>query len=135
MTGLFYAHSGLRYLILLLGVVAVVYYALGLSGRQTAPRAGAVLMTAFVGVLDLQVVLGIALVAMGIYYPALMGHMFVMLAAAVVAHGASAMSRRLNDSGKAARIRLAGVVVALLLIVGGISAIGRGIFQSGAPSL
>lgn len=139
MTGLFYAHSGLRYLVLLAGAVAVVYLAVALARRRPAARADRIVMAIYVGLLDLQVVLGLILVATGIFYGALMGHLVMMLAAAAVAHAAAAVARRGDAAPDPARnpnrIRVIGVLVSLGLVAGGIVAIGRSIFGSGAPSV
>lgn len=135
MTFLFHAHSGLRYLVLLSAVVALGYYAYALATGRTAERPARTLTAVFVGFLDLQVLLGLLLMVTGIYYPALMGHLMMMLLAVVVAHGASVAARRSDDFRRALQIRLAGVVVALVLIVGGILSIGRAVFGSGAPSV
>lgn len=135
MTLLFYAHSGLRYLVLLAGIAAVAYLAFALATGRSAERPGRILTSTFVGFLHLQVLLGLLLMVTGIFYGALMGHLVMMLLAAVVAQGAASMARRSTDPGRALRLRLAGVAVALFLIVGGVMAIGRSVFGSGAPSV
>ncbi len=135
MTALFYAHSGLRYLVLLAAFVAVGYLAYSAATGRGAERTARVVTAVFVGLLDLQIVLGLLLMVMGTYYPAIVGHLFMMLLAAAAAHGASVAARRSGNAGRATKIRLAGVAVALLLIVGGIMSIGRSVFGSGAPSI
>lgn len=133
MRPLFFAHSGLRYLVLLAGVVALVYLVWAVLGRKQGGKGGRVVMSAFVGLLDLQIVLGIVLVVMGDFYPALIGHIITMVIAAAVAHGSSVYARR-SGGDRADQIRLAGLVVTLVLIVMGILAIGRAVFGTGAPS-
>jgi hypothetical protein len=133
MRPLFFAHSGLRYLVLLAGVVALVYLAYAALARKPEGKGGRIVMSAFVGLLDLQILLGIVLVAMGDFYPALVGHIMTMVIAAVVAHGSSVYAKR-SGSGRADQIRLAGVVVTLILIAVGIHAIGRAVLGTGAPS-
>lgn len=132
---LYHAHSGIRYLVLLAAVAALVLTARGLSGR--APYAGPVrgAVGAFVGLLHLQLLLGIGLVASGIWYPALMGHVVMMALAVAAAQLLSGWARRAPDAARAHRLALAAVAAALLLIVGGIAAIGRHPLQSRAPSL
>lgn len=132
---LYHAHSGLRYLVLLAGLIAVLYYAAAYFGRRPAERMGRVLMSTFVGFLDIQILLGLALVLLGIYYPALIGHIVMMVLAAVAAHAASVVARRAPEVRRAHGIRLVGVAGSLLLIVGGIMAIGRSVFGATAPSL
>jgi hypothetical protein len=133
MRPLFFAHSGLRYLVLLAGVVALVYLAYAALGRKPDGKGGRVVMSAFVGLLDLQILLGILLVALGDFYPALVGHIITMVVAALVAHGSAVYAKR-SGGGRADQIRLAGVVITLVLIAVGIHAIGRAVFGTGSPS-
>lgn len=135
MTALFHAHSGLRYLVLLAGFVAVLVYALAVARRRPASGGDRTLMAVFTGLLHLQVLLGIALVATGIFYGALMGHIVMMLLAAGAAQGASIVAKRATPPRNPNTIRLVGVLLALLLIVGGITAIGRSVFGTGVPSV
>lgn len=134
MTALYHAHSGLRYLVLLAGVAALLVLAYGVIARKPV-GAGRGLSLAFTGLLDLQIVLGLVLVAGGMFYGALMGHLTMMLLAGVAAHVASVLARRAADERRAATLRLAGVAVALLLIVGGIMAIGRSLVGSAPPTV
>jgi heme A synthase len=128
--GIFHAHSGLRYLVLLAGFVALVVTALGVFGRKPYERPSRIAMAVFTGVLDLQVLLGIVMVVLGCFYPALMGHLMMMVLAAIAAHALSIFARKQADGKRAHTIALVGVVLALGLIVGGISAIGRTPFGS-----
>lgn len=132
---LFYAHSGLRYLVLLAGVVALIYYAYAIGTKKGNERTSRVLGSIFIGTLDLQVLLGLLMVVLGLFYPALIGHLFMMIGAAVVGHVAMVMARSADTPERAVAIRLMGVVFALVLIAGGILAIGRSIFGSGVPSI
>jgi heme A synthase len=128
--GIFHAHSGLRYLVLLAGVVALIVTALGVFGRKPYERPSRIAMAVFTGVMDLQVLLGIVMVVLGCFYPALVGHLMMMVLAAVAAHGCAVYARKQADGKRAHTIALAGVVLALALIVGGISAIHRSPFGS-----
>lgn len=134
MTALYHAHSGIRYLLLLLALVAIVMFLHGLLTRRPVAKADRVTMGAFTGVLDLQILLGIALIVAGIFYGALMGHLMMMLLAAISAHAAGVLARRSGDPRRAHGIRLAGVALALLLIVGGVMAIGRAPLESNVPT-
>lgn len=124
MNALFEAHSGLRYLVLLAGAIALVYFALGLASKKPAGKPVRILGSIFVGLLDLQVLLGLAMVAMGRWYPALAGHLAMMLLAAVLTHALLVLNRKRTPPGFA--LPLIAVIVALVLIVGGVFAIGRG---------
>jgi heme A synthase len=129
MNFLYQAHSGLRYLVLLaaLGAVIALAYALA-TGRMD--RSARVLPVVFTGLLDLQVLLGIGLVIGGVFPDAAVGHLVMMVLALVAAHGASVMGKRAGTERREMIIRLVGIVLALLLIAGGIMALGRSVLGS-----
>lgn len=129
---LYHAHSGLRYLVLLAGLVALIAFAYGLiTGRPV--RGARAFTAAFNGLLDLQIVLGLGLFFGGIFYNALVGHMVMMVLAAVAAHGAGILAPRATTKRQELVMRLAGVLIALVCIAIGIMAIGRNILGS-APA-
>lgn len=127
MSILYAAHSGLRYLVLLLGVCAVVFFAVGWATNRGFGRGARILGASYVGTLHLQAVLGLVLLLRGIYYPALNGHLVLMLAAVAAATLLMRRGRRASEPGHGHAISLAGVAVSLLLIAGGIMSIGRGV--------
>ncbi len=126
----FYAHSGLRYLVLLVGVLAIGYFVMGLATKRPFDKGGRILGSAFVGLMHLQVLLGVAVLVTRFYYPALIGHIVMMALATFAAQVAMAVNRRRTPPGYA--LPLAGVGLAFLLIIGGIMAIGRGVFTTTA---
>jgi hypothetical protein len=128
--GLLHAHSGLRYLVLLAGLLAILYALYGLATRRPFDKPGRILATAYIGLVDLQVLLGLVLLVLWPYYPALIGHIVMMVLAAAVAHGAQVANRKKAVPGFA--LPLAGVAGSLLLIVGGILSIGKRLLGSGA---
>lgn len=123
---LFHAHSGVRYLVLLIGVIALVAFLYSQITRKPL-NAGKGIMAAFVGVIDLQVLLGLILVFLMPFYGALIGHLVLMVGAVAVAHASASIARKKPEADRANTIRLIGVVVTLILVVGGIMAIGRSI--------
>lgn len=129
MNALYHAHSGLRYLVLLgaVGAIVVLGYGLATGGRPRATRAVA---ATFTGLLDLQVLLGIALAIGGMLTAKATGHVVMMVLAVVVAHAASSIAGRATDERRELTVRLVGVVLSVVLIVGGILAIGRGVLGS-----
>lgn len=129
---LYHAHSGLRYLILLAGILALIVFAYGLITRRPV-RAAPALTAAFAGLLDLQLFLGFGLFFGGIFYNALVGHMVMMILAAVAANGAAILAPRATTERQELAMRLAGVIIALVCIVIGIVAIGRTVLGS-APA-
>jgi vacuolar-type H+-ATPase subunit I/STV1 len=122
---LFQAHSGLRYLVLLVGVVALAYFVSGLATKRPVDKGVRILGAAFTGLLDLQIVLGLLMVAMGRYYPQLIGHIAMMLLAAAVTHVLLVVNRKRPTPGYV--LPAVAVAAALALISGGIMAIGRGV--------
>jgi hypothetical protein len=130
MVFLYQLHSGLRYLVLLGGVVALAYYAFGIATRRSPARVARAVGASFVGLLDLQILVGLALVLSGRWSPVVIGHLVMMLLAAITTHGLFVLNRRSARPGFG--LLLTAVAVALLLIVGGIFAIGRGPLQSTA---
>lgn len=130
MTGLLHAHSGLRYLILLLAVVNLIALGIGLVQKKPFGKLHRILGASFAGSLHLQVILGVVLVMTGVYYPKLIGHFAMMILAAVLAQVTMSVNRRKPTPGF--QLPLIGVGGALLLIVGGIMAISRGVLQSTA---
>jgi hypothetical protein len=125
MNFLFQAHSGLRYLVLLTGVVALAYFVSGLATKRPVDKGVRILGAAFTGLLDTQILLGLIMVAMGRFYPQLIGHIVMMLLAATVTHVLLVVNRKRPTPGYA--LPAVAVGGALVLIFGGIMAIGRGV--------
>ncbi|HLL84995.1 MAG TPA: hypothetical protein VK420_20160, partial [Longimicrobium sp.] len=94
MNMVYYAHSGLRYLVLLAAIAAIVILARGLSGKRPYDRPARISSAIYTGSLHLQVVLGIIMVVLGRWYPALMGHLIMNLLAVAVATTLSGWGRR-----------------------------------------
>jgi heme A synthase len=129
MSFLYHAHSGLRYLVLLAALAALIALAYALATGR-AGRATRVLPAVFTGLLDLQVLLGIGLVLGGLMPDIVIGHLVMMVVALIVAHGASILARRSADERRALVIRLVGITLALLIVAGGIMALGRSVVGS-----
>ena len=126
---LFHAHSGLRYLVLLAGLLVLVYSLAQALRDRPWDRPGRILLSSFVGVMDLQVLLGIVLLVVRLdgFFPALWGHLTLMVLAAVVGHVASARNKRRPPERRSHWLAVAGAGLALVLVVGGILSIGRAI--------
>ena len=134
-TILFHAHSGIRFLVLLAALAALAIIGSGWAGRRPWTKGARISLAAFTGLLDLQILLGILLAVSGDFYPRLIGHLTMMVLAAVFAHGLSVAARRATDDRRRYGLALGGVVLALLLIVGGIMAIRPHPFAtSGRPT-
>jgi ABC-type Co2+ transport system permease subunit len=120
------AHSGSRYLVLLMGVVLVAYAVYGLVTKQEYDKRMRVVSAAFTGAIDLTVVLGLANLFFGTgFYPQLGGHIAMMVLAATVAHVVHGIMKRRPDDEKSYAPHIVGTLVTLAAIAAGIMAIGR----------
>ena len=122
------AHSGLRYLILLGGVLTVLYATYGVVSSRTYDKTIRILSSSFAGTLHLQILLGLALLLSGRFQPALMGHIFMMLFAAAAAQIPVSVIRRRPEETKSYLPHGVGALVALGIIAAGILAIRPSIF-------
>lgn len=123
---LYHAHSGIRYLVLLAGFLAIGYAVYGLATRRPYDQTMRKLGGAFAGLLHLQVLLGVGVLFTGRFYPALGGHILLMVFAAVVAQVVPSVMRRRPMEERTYAPHLIGTLVALALIVAGILAIPGG---------
>ncbi len=119
------AHSGLRYLILLGGVLTVLYASYGVASGRAYDKTIRILASSFVGTIHLQILLGLALLFSGMFQPALTGHIFMMLFAGASAQIPVSVMRRRPEELKSYLAHGVGALAALGMIAAGILAIGR----------
>ena len=120
MTFLLKLHGGVRWLVVLIAVVAIVKFGLGWIRKSEFKGMDRGLMAAFTGLLDLNLLLGLVLLfGMGATVPYRMEHAFTMILALVAAH-LSAIWRRSDDSTRKFRNNLIVIAAASLLIVSGV---------------
>ncbi|MBK7863166.1 MAG: hypothetical protein IPJ65_32055 [Archangiaceae bacterium] len=123
MSFLYQAHSGLRYVVLLVGLTLIAMCFAGLMQKQPFTRPGRVVGSIFAGCLHLQVLIGVAVAAMGLWQKRDIGHVAMMVPAVVLAQVMLSKNRR---SASPNWVRpLIGVGGALVLISAGLFAIGR----------
>ena len=127
---LYAAHSGIRFLVLLAGFVVILYGLWGMIGKRAYEPLMARLATAFTGLLHLQILIGLAVLFTRPFGSQLIGHILMMVLAAVVAQGTTSVMKRRPDEQKTYAPHVVGALLALGLVAGGIMAIGRGVFQS-----
>ncbi|MGB1657001.1 MAG: hypothetical protein ACPHQP_07875 [Longimicrobiales bacterium] len=123
----FYAHSGFRYLVLLMGVVVIGYAAYGLVTKAEYGKPMRVLSAIFTGVMDLTVLLGLIVLFTGTFYPQLGGHIVMMILATVIAHAVHGVMKRRPPEAQTFTPHIVGTVAVLACVVAGIMAIGRNI--------
>jgi hypothetical protein len=119
------AHSGLRYLVLLLGVAVIAYAAYGLATKRPYDQRMRMLGAAFVGTLDLTVLFGLATLVTGRFYPQLGGHIVMMALAVAVAHIVSVVIRKRPPEQRTYLPHIVSALIVLAIISFGILAIGR----------
>lgn len=124
------AHSGVRWLILLVAVIAIVKYAVGWLRRGTYQGMDRGLMAGFNGLMDLQGTLGLVFLVWnglsGVGFPGYrIAHAVIMIAAMSVAH----LSSRWKNADDMTRFRnnLFVIVGSLILIFVGISVLPGGL--------
>ena len=118
------AHSGVRYLVLLIGIITLILAGLSLRSGVLS-RAADIAGRAFVGVLDLQFLLGLGTVFTRPFFPQYIGHIVMMLLAVTLAHVVSVAVKKRPEGSRPPGMLAAGVAGSLAIIVVGILAIGR----------
>jgi len=122
---LLHAHSGIRYLVLLSGLLVIAYATYGIvTGREYDKRMR-VLSAMFTGFMDLNILFGITLLFTGTFYPRLGGHIVMMILAATLAHVVHGVMKRRPPQEQTFAPHLVGAAVALGIVAAGIMAIGR----------
>ncbi len=122
---LFYAHSGLRYLVLLAGLVLVAHSARCMVTKRAYDKQVRVLSAIFTGLIDLTALLGLGHLFSGVFYPQLGGHIVTMVFAAVVAHVVHRVMKGRPADKQTYAPHLIGTLIVLGMIAAGIMAIGR----------
>jgi len=121
----FQAHSGLRYLVLLAGVLTVLYALYGVATKASYDRKIRILSSSFAGLIHLQILLGMALIFSGRFQPAVAGHLVMMIFAAAAGQIPVSVMRRRPEEDKTYLSHGVWALVSLGAIVAGIMAIGR----------
>jgi len=115
-------HSYVRWLVVLVAVIAAVKFLIGWLQKQTPAAMDRGLMSAFSGMIDLQVLLGVVLlVGLGAYSMRQIEHTFTMVVAAVVAH--LPMRWRKADGANVFRNNFFVILAVVVLVIGGIASL------------
>ena len=123
-------HSIIRWVVVVVAAAAALKFVLGWTQRTPWQAADRGLMSAFTGLIDLNVTLGIVMfiifgVQSGEWPMYRIEHAGTMLLVAVVAH-ATARWRKKGDDAAQFRNSLIVVLVVMLLIVGGVASLPGG---------
>jgi len=119
------SHSGLRYLVLLAGVLTVLYSIYGAVTNRPYDSRMRIISSSLAGLTHLQILLGMALIFSGRFQPAVAGHIVMMLFAAAACQIPVSVMRRRPEEEKTYLPHGVGALVSLAAIVAGIMAIGR----------
>lgn len=119
------AHSGLRYLVLLAGLVVIGYAAFGAATGRPYDKRMRILAAVFTGLIDLTALVGVIYLFSGVFYPQLGGHIATMVLAVAVAHIVSVVMRRRPPEQRTYLPHVIGTAIVLALVATGIIAIGR----------
>ena len=118
------AHSGFRYLVMIAGLIVIGYAVYGMVTGRPYDKTMRITSAVFTGLVDLTALLGIVTLLSGTFYPALIGHITMMVLAVVVAHVVSVVMKRRPEHEQTYAPHLVGTLVVLGLIAAGIIAIG-----------
>jgi hypothetical protein len=121
-------HSFVRWVIVLVALVTAIKFAVGWLNKAKLAKNDRALMSAFTGLIDAQVLLGlILLVGQGLTTPIgfpmnRIEHMITMIVAAVIAH--TPMAWKKDETATALRNNLFVTIVVVVLILFGVASLG-----------
>ena len=119
------AHSGFRYLVLLLGIAVIGYAAYGMATGKPYDNRMRVLAASFTGSLDLTVLVGLLHLFTSTFYPQLAGHIVMMVLAVAIAHIVSMVVRKRPLEERTYAPHLVSAIIILGVVAFGIMSIGR----------
>ncbi len=122
-------HSLVRWLVVIVAVIAVVRYALVLAGQAQSSGMDRGLMSGYTGLLDLNVLLGLIIIAglsigAGQVLMVWIEHAVTNIIGVAAAHFFAQRAKKIEDARLKARTNLLGVVISLVIIVVGVALIG-----------
>ena len=122
-------HGLVRWLVVIVAVVAVVRYALVMAGRAQPSGMDRGLMSGYTGLLDLNVLLGLIIIvglsiSAGQVLLIWLEHAVTNIVGVVVAHIFAQRAKKMEDAKLKARTNLLGVVISILIIVVGVALVG-----------
>lgn len=124
---LLHTHSGLRYLILLLGVAVVFYAVRGAVTRVPYDNRMRVMGGMFAVLMDLNILVGLAVIFFRqSFQQYLVLHIVAMIFAAGVAHVVPSVMKRRPMEERSYMPHAVSAIIALALVIGGILALPGG---------
>ena len=123
-------HSGVRWLIVAVGVIALVRHVVGMFGKQAYDAIGRISLSGLTGLVTLQFLLGLTLIIWkgttintASYWGLAGGHAAVMIIAIGVTAATSGRVRRANSDEQKWRIGTIGLLIVAVLIYVGVLAV------------
>lgn len=117
-------HSLVRWLAVIIAVIAVVRAVLVMTGRTPSSGMDRGLMSGYTGLLDLNVLVGLILIiGLGFTLPRI-EHLAINLIGVAVAHVLAQRARKIGDAPLKARTNLLGVVTSIAIIAVGVALVG-----------
>ncbi|MGD2070168.1 MAG: hypothetical protein PVI57_15950 [Gemmatimonadota bacterium] len=120
-------HSGLRYLILLLGLAVLAYAVYGLVAKRDFDETMRKLGGFFAISMHLNLLVGVGVLFTGQFYPQLAGHIFMMVFAAAAAQIVPSVMKKRPMEERTYAPYVVSTVIAIGLVWGGLAAIQHGI--------
>ncbi len=122
-------HSLVRWLVVIVAVVAVVRYALVMAGKAQSSGMDRGLMSGYTGLLDLNVLLGLIIIvglsiSAGQVLAVWIEHAVTNVIGVAVAHIFAQRAKKMDDAKLKARTNLLGVIVSIVIIVVGVTLVG-----------
>jgi len=117
-------HSIVRWLVVIVAVIAVARYALVMAGKAQSSGMDRGLMAGYTGLLDLNVLLGLILIIGLGFTPQRIEHAVTNIIGVVAAHFFAQRAKKIEEAKLKARANLLGVVISLVIIVVGVALIG-----------
>ena len=118
-------HGLVRWLVVIVAVIAVVRYTLAMVGKAQPSGMDRGLMSGYTGLLDLNVLLGvIIIIGLGEWEMAQIEHAVTNIIGVVVAHFFAQRAKKIEDAKLKARTNLLGVVISLAIIIVGVALVG-----------
>jgi heme A synthase len=119
------AHSGSRYLVLILGIVVIAYAAYGMATGRPYDKRMRIIASSFTAAIDLTVLFGLAHLFTSTFRPQLIGHIVMMVLAVAVAHIVAVVVRKRPLEERTYAPHLVSALIVLALVAFGIVSIGR----------
>jgi hypothetical protein len=117
-------HSIVRWLAVIVAVVAAVRYALVMTGKAQSSGLDRGLMSGYTGLLYVNVLLGLILIVGLGFTMQRTEHLVTNLIGVAVAHFLAQRAKKIEDVKLKARTNLLGVVISVAIIVVGVALVG-----------